>query len=180
MKPPLTSSPIQMQTGTFEHRSFSRDRWRKSISAFQQHSPSSRYFGLSYCCWSYVMSIFWSNFFLRHIRQKLRRTGASMLASAMSYCVTENDFRWGCETRCHCWRAPSRMVSDFISCSSLPQMQKKTIFYWCLVPKAGDKERPTVNILHTEEERRWRKEEEYIIWLSKLCRKGIERKREKD
>lgn len=86
--------------------------------------PSSRYFGLSYCCWSYVMSIFWSNFSLRHIRQKLRRTGASMLASSMSYCVTENDFRWGCETRCHCWRAPSRMVSDFISCSSLPQMQK--------------------------------------------------------
>ena len=126
MKPPLTSWPIQMQAGTFEHRSLSRDRWRKSISAFQQHSPSSRYFGLSYCCWSYVMSIFWSNFSLRHIRQKLRRTGASMLASSMSYCVTENDFRWGCETRCHCWRAPSRTVSDFISCSSLPQMQKKT------------------------------------------------------
>ena len=97
MKPPLTSWPIQMQAGTFEHRSLSRDRWRKSISAFQQHSPSSRYFGLSYCCWSYVMSIFGviflSGIFVRNYVAPVRRCWLRRCRIALRKMISGEDVK---------------------------------------------------------------------------------------
>ena len=166
MKPPLTSSPIPMQAGTFEHRSLSRDRWRKSISAFQQHSPSSRYFGLSYCCWSYVMSIFGVIF---------SQAYSSEITSHRCVDVGFVDvvLRYGKWFPVRMWNPMPLLKSSFQNGLRLYILfifatnAKKKNFYWCLVPKASDKERPMVNFLllaHSEREKKKEKRMYELTW----------------